>query len=584
MLRSISSFLAASLLLISFRPYTAFGRTPAPNAPQSIRRHEKVVPGSYIVVLKDEAEGRVRALADQLARAHGGRVAATYERALRGFSAQMNEAAAEALAHNPAVDYVEEDGVVELAATQPNAPWGLDRIDQRPLPLSNTYTYANDGAGAHAYVIDSGIRTTHTEFGGRASVAFDNVGDTQNGQDCFGHGTQVSAVIGGSTYGVAKGVQLHAVRVFSCTNTSSLTKIIGGVDWVTTNHLSPAVALLSVSSGASTSLDTAVRNSISSGVTYAVAAGNLNLDAGTRSPSRVTEAITVGATDATDLRASFSNFGSVLDLFAPGVDVPTANWSSDTATTVESGTSLAAAHAAGVAARYLSGNPQETPAEVSASLTGNATQGAVIDPGAGSPNRLLYRPHGKIAFNRDVPNSDDLHVMNPDGTGQTNITNDTGYQMSYVWSPDGTKIAFENYAFGNPRIWVMNADGSSPTNLSENPSYPDAEDYAPKWSPNGTKIAFESYREGNPRIFVMNADGSNQTWITNTANDADPDWSPDGTKIVFTSYRDGNAEIYVMNADGSNQTRLTNNTAYDSDPVWSPAGTKIAFASSRVGN
>jgi subtilisin family serine protease len=384
----LSLLLSLSLLTFAAPPARA---QESPRAQEALLRHEQAVSDSYIVVLKDEvAAAQVDGAAARLARLHGGQLVTTYRHALRGFHARMNQQAAEALSRNPLVEYVEEDAVVELAGTEQSAPWGLDRIDQRDLPLNATYTYAHGGAGVHAYVIDSGIRTTHQEFGGRASVAFDNVNDGQNGQDCFGHGTHVASVVGGQTYGVAKAAQLHAVRVFGCANTGPLSQVIGGIDWVTANHQSPSVALLSLSAAGSVSLDTAVRNSIASGVTYVLAAGNNTLDAGFRSPSRVTEGITVGAVDQFDTRASTSNFGAVLDLFAPGVDIPGADWFDDTSTGLRSGTSMAAAHVAGVAARLLGENPGESPERIAERIVAASTPGKVINPGTGSPNRLLF--------------------------------------------------------------------------------------------------------------------------------------------------------------------------------------------------
>lgn len=400
MKKASSVLLSLFISLLTLVPPPAVGASPRSGTQRlgrrPVERHAgSSIPGSYLVVLRDDTPaGQVEKVARGLARAHGGSAVAFYRHALRGFAARLSERAAEALARDPRVALVEEDAVVELAATQTNAPWGLDRTDQRDVWLSGSYAYSSTGAGAHVYVIDSGIRTTHEEFGGRASVAFDNVGDDQTGEDCFGHGTQVAGVVGGETFGAAKEAELHAVRVFNCSNTSTLTKVIEGIDFVTSEHLSPAVALLSVTTGGSTSLDTAVGNSITAGVTYVVAAGNINVDAGTKSPARVAEAITVGATDNTDARATFSNYGASLDLFAPGVDIPTANWFDDTATITQSGTSLAAAHVAGLAARYLSANPSETPAAVSEAITSNATADKVSSPGTDSPNLLLYRSSG----------------------------------------------------------------------------------------------------------------------------------------------------------------------------------------------
>ncbi len=400
MKKASSVLLSLFVFLLTLVPPPAVGASPrgGPQRPgwRPVERHAGAIPGSYLVMLRDDTPaGQVEKVARGLARAHGGSAVALYRHALRGFAARLSERAAEALARDPRVALVEEDAVVELAATQVNPPWGLDRTDQRHLSLSGTYAYASTGAGAHVYIIDSGIRTTHEEFGGRASVAFDNVGDSQNGEDCFGHGTQVAGVVGGQTYGAAKEAELHAVRIFNCQNGgSSITKLVEAIDFITGEHQSPAVVVLSISATGSSTLDTAIQNSIAAGLSYVVAAGNSNVDAGTRSPARVAEAITVGATDSSDARAIFSNYGASLDLFAPGVDIPTANWFDDTSTITQSGTSLAAAHVAGLAARYLGANPNETPAAVSEAITSNATADKVSSPGTDSPNLLLYRAGG----------------------------------------------------------------------------------------------------------------------------------------------------------------------------------------------
>ncbi|MFB9437674.1 S8 family peptidase [Streptomyces showdoensis] len=344
------------------------------------------VENGWIVVLKD---GSTRA-ADL-----GVSPRYEYRSALKGFAAPMSRAKAAALAADPRVAYVEQDATVRVADTQTGATWGLDRIDQRDLPLSTTYTYDTKAANVTAYIIDTGIRTSHGEFGGRASVGTDTVGGGQNGQDCQGHGTHVAGTVGGATYGVAKGVKLVAVRVLDCNGSGTNAGVIAGVDWVTANAVKPAVANMSLGGGANTSLDDAVKRSIASGVTYAIAAGNGNFlglpaKACNYSPARVPEAITVGATDSADKRASFSNYGTCVDLFAPGVSVTSAWKDNDGATNTISGTSMAAPHTAGVAALYLSANPAATPAQVSAALVANATSGKVQDPKTGSPNKLLY--------------------------------------------------------------------------------------------------------------------------------------------------------------------------------------------------
>jgi aqualysin 1 len=367
------------------------------NTPRFHRHPGRNVPGNYIVVLDQDATGAAAdpglaaADADQvILSTTSGRVTQVYAHALHGFSAEMSEADAIALSDDPRVLYVEEDSVMEIVTTQSNATWGIDRIDQRALPLSHTYTYTSTGSGVHAYIIDTGIRITHTQFGGRASVAFDAVGDGRKGIDCNGHGTHVSGTVGGSTYGVAKSVTLHAVRVLSCSGSGTTSGVIAGVDWVTAHHISPAVANMSLGGGASTALDSAVRNSIASGVTYAIAAGNSNANASGSSPARVSEAITVGASTSSDARSSFSNFGSVVDIFAPGSSITSAWSTSDTATNTISGTSMATPHVTGVAARYLQNNRTASPATVRNAIVNAATPGRLSGIPTGTANRLLF--------------------------------------------------------------------------------------------------------------------------------------------------------------------------------------------------
>jgi subtilisin family serine protease len=313
-----------------------------------------------------------------------------YDSAIQGFAATLPASAVEQLRRNPNVAYIEADQVMSIDATQSPATWGIDRIDQRNLPLSNSYTYNHDGTGVYAYIIDTGILITHNEFGGRASVGYDAIGDGRNGIDCNGHGTHVAGTVGGSTYGVAKAVSLLAVRVLNCSGSGTTSGVIAGVNWVTANHRDPAVANMSLGGGASSSLDTAVTNSINAGVVYAVAAGNDNKDACRYSPARVPGALTVGATTNTDARASYSNYGSCLDLFAPGSSITSAWYSSTTATNTISGTSMATPHVAGVAALYRDAYPTATVSQVISAIVTNATTGVVGNPGRSSPNRLLY--------------------------------------------------------------------------------------------------------------------------------------------------------------------------------------------------
>jgi aqualysin 1 len=350
----------------------------------------------YIVVLKDKAVGpnnrpsMINSIAKRLTTNSHGKLNRTYHRALHGFTAEMSEAAVKELRASPEVAFIEKDCKVKAAEVQKHPAWGLDRIDQRKLPINSDYKYNSTGLGVNVYVVDSGIRTTHQEFQGRAKVAFDSVNDGQNGNDCNGHGTHVAALIGGNTYGVAKKANLFSVRVLGCNATGSLSQLISGIEWITENHIAPAVVNISISGPASQALDLAIQKSIEAGVTYVVAAGNDKRDACKISPARIKGAITVGATEANDTVASYSNKGRCIDVLAPGSNILSASKADDASTAFMQGTSMASAHAAGVAALYLQNSSTASPQDVASAIKESATLNLITNITDETPNRLLY--------------------------------------------------------------------------------------------------------------------------------------------------------------------------------------------------
>ncbi len=356
------------------------------------------IPDQFIVVFKDNPENEL--LVQRLARGDALRtmgvttqdveVQRVYTSALLGFSGQLRTQALNDLRNDARVAYIEADQVINTYVTQSSATWGLDRIDQRSRPLNSSYTYNTSASNVHAYIIDTGIRLTHSQFSGRIGNGYDAVTSGGNAGDCNGHGTHVAGTVGGTVHGVAKGVTLHPVRVLGCTGSGSNSGVIAGVDWVKNNHVKPAVANMSLGGGASTALDDAVRSAITAGVTFAVAAGNSNANACNSSPARAGPAITVGATTNTDARSSFSNFGSCLDIFAPGSSIVSADFSSNTSASTKSGTSMASPHVAGVAALYLAANPNATPSQVRDAIVNTGSTRKVSSAGTNSPNVLLY--------------------------------------------------------------------------------------------------------------------------------------------------------------------------------------------------
>jgi subtilisin family serine protease len=384
---------AASITLVAAGGVAFAGETDTPDIRGTVT---DAFADSYIVKLASSETMQaadVDSAVTTLSREYGGQVTYRYHSALKGYAVTgLDEAQARELAADDRVDYVEHDGVVNAADTQDNAVWGLDRADQRDLPLNQQYTYTNTAANVHVYVIDSGIRLSHQEFEGRAVSGFDAI-DGGSADDCHGHGTHVAGTVGGKTYGVAKKAKLVAVRVFDCNGKSVKGGTLAAIDWVTANAVKPAVANMSLGSIASSATDDAVRKSIATGITYVVSAGNNSGDACERSPARTPEAITVGATTKTDARAvSFSNFGRCLDLFAPGAGITSAAFTGDTATADKNGTSMAAPHVAGAAALLASANPTWTPQQIRDAIVNAGTTNKVTSPGDGSPNVLLHIP------------------------------------------------------------------------------------------------------------------------------------------------------------------------------------------------
>lgn len=441
-------------------------------APVIIPEGAKIIPDQYIVILKSQTATASLNSLTNMVEASGGEVEHTYTSAFTGFSAYIpSKDTLSSLQQSPDVALIEADQVMSTVVT-----WGLDRIDQRNLPLNNVYSPGANGTGVRAYIIDTGIRTTHTDFGGRAFEGYSAIGGSS--QDCNGHGTHVAGSVGSTTYGVANNVRLYAVRVLDCNGSGSNSGVIAGIDWVTNNHVKPAVANMSLGGGASSALDTAVNNSINAGVTYVVAAGNDNANACNYSPARVANAITVGSTTNTDARSSFSNYGTCVDIFAPGSNI-TAPWhTSNTATNTISGTSMASPHVAGAVALYLQSNPNASVSSVTSSLINNATTGKVTNPGTGSPNRLLFVGTGinptptptTTATPTATPPAGTTYTGYLSGTGAAQIQPNGSYYQSTVSGlhkgtlsgPAGTDFDLRLYKW-NGSSWAVVASSLGST-------------------------------------------------------------------------------------------------------------------------
>jgi serine protease len=507
------------------------GATVASAGEREIRvpKGARAVPDRYVIVLEEAALGgaqmsrpAVSQVADELARRHGGRVTHVYAHALRGFATVMSKARAQALARDPRVKYVEQDAEVWAMDTESSPPWGLDRIDQRDRPVDANYTYDLTGAGVNAYIIDTGIRTTHVDFTGRAFHGYTAVNDGRGSNDCNGHGTHVAGTVGGATWGVAKKVTLVAVRVLDCDGSGTISGVIAGVDWVTANFVAPAVANMSLGGGASSSLDTAVRNSIAAGVTYAVAAGNSGANACDYSPSRVLEALAVGASTSSDARSSFSNQGPCLDLFAPGTSITSAWHTSDTDTETISGTSMASPHVAGVAALYLEQNPTASPSAVAGAIVGNATTGHLTGIATDTPNRLLY---SRVVAGDSPPTASFTYSCDGltcrfDGSGSADAVGIVAYEWSFGDGFSGSGVITDHayMAAGTYTVTLTVTDGADQRGRQSRPVTVGAPCTSCERYTGSLSGTWASSYQPNDRYYFSDS-GTHHGWL----------WGPSGT-------------------------------------------------------
>ncbi|MDN3612208.1 S8 family peptidase [Vibrio ostreicida] len=434
----LSCCIASTLSIVSSAALAQQTLAPLVTAPE-----KQGIENQYIVVLKqpmtlstdaDALQRFTQQTVSSLASEHALNIEKVFDHSLNGFVAKLTDQQLEALRNDQQVDFIEQDKIITLDpvlstdANQSNAVWGLDRIDQRNLPLNNSYNYNYDGTGVTAYVIDTGVTNTHVEFGGRSTSGYDFVDNDSDASDCNGHGTHVAGTIGGAQYGVAKNVNIVGVRVLSCSGSGSTSGVIGGVDWVAANASGPSVANMSLGGGVSTALDRAVASAVQSGVSFTLAAGNSNADACNSSPAREATGVTVGSTTSSDSRSSFSNWGSCVDVFAPGSSIKSA-WYDGGYRTI-SGTSMAAPHVAGVAALYLQENNALSPAQVSTLISDRASVDKVNDT-RGTVNKLLYsQTDSGCEPDCDTPTPDPQGELT-NGTPVTGISGSQGQQNHY---------------------------------------------------------------------------------------------------------------------------------------------------------
>lgn len=501
-----------------------------------LKRVEKPVEGRYIVVLKEDlvrfaddrsARPDVASVAVDMASTAGVKVEMAFSHALPGFVITANEKQIERLLQDGRIAYIEEDGVVSINATQSNATWGLDRIDQRDRPLNSTYTYTSTASNVHAYIVDTGILGSHGEFSGRMGAGYTAINDGRGTTDCNGHGTHVAGTVGGTVFGVAKQVRLYPVRVLGCNGSGTNSGVIAGMDWVAANHIKPAVANMSLGGGASTATDNAVTNMRNRGVTVVVAAGNENQNACNVSPARSPDAITVGSTTNTDARSSFSNFGTCVNIFAPGSNI-TAAWStSNTATNTISGTSMAAPHVAGVAALYLANNPSATPAQVTQAILNNASTGKLSSIGTGSPNLLLFSLFSAPVDNPPTASftfSCTTLSCSFNGSGSSDDNGITSYSWNFGDGSTGSGVnASRTYAAGgtyNVTLTVRDAANQSNSQtrqvtVTSGPTAPCTNCEAYSGSLSGTNA---SQIQPNGNWYYSASSGNHSGWLRGPSN------------------------------------------------------------------
>lgn len=529
--------------------------TPTPSAPATARapvsstyaKGGDLIANSYIVVYKDNVQDVDGESADIAAKT-GGKVKHKYRFALKGMAIELSAAQAAALGSDPRVASVEQDQTMTASTVQSGATWGIDRIDQRTLPLSGTYVYNADGTGVTVYIIDTGINLTHSEYAGRAFTGVDEITIGGTAADCNGHGSHVSGTVGGTTYGVAKKVKLVAVRVLDCSGSGSNSGVIAGIDWVTGNRVLPAAANMSLGGGFSSTLNAAVDRSTAAGVTYAIAAGNSSADACNTSPASASSSITVGATDINDAFASFSNFGTCVHINGPGVNI-TSSWiGSNTATNTISGTSMATPHVAGAAALYLQVNPSATPSQVRSALTSNATANVISGVPAGTPNRLLYS--GFIAAGPQPPvasftSSCSLLACNFDASASTALATAT-YSWTFGDATSGSgKTTSHSYATSGTytvALTVTDANGTSTTTrtvtVSNTPPAPVARF---TYTCSGFNCSFDASSSTGATSYAWNfGDGATGSGVT--------------TSHTFASRRSYTVTLTATGAGGSSAT------------------------------